>query len=242
MGDQRSFLQMKSFEAIKEFVGCLHEQFASKKKITPLALYNRLLSHVNINSQDISTMRRFISGFNTFLSKYEIELLKEIPNFGIHAKILYSEKIYIDVFKYYKKSNENEQYNIKMHLLTIQSFLEEDEEKVNKICENLEKKSVVRPYPLKVQPSSDGTNKKEVDFVNNIFSQVSGTMQQTSSSNPAEAIGSLLSSGILQNLFSEIQGGIDSGEMNPQNLMSTLQGTLNTMMQEPAPAREQLES
>ena len=71
------------------------------------------------------------------------------------------------------------------------------------------------------------TGKNETKFLNNIFNQVEQHVQPNA--NPMEAIGSVLGSGMFQNLMGNMNKGLESGDLDLGKLMGTVSGMVTNL-------------
>ena len=96
------------------------------------------------------------------------------------------------------------------HFLTISAFVDP----ASKAKEILKKNS---------------TNSKESDFLSNIINQVEDKIDPNST-NPLQAVSSILNSGILNDLVSNMNTGVKNGELNIPNLIGTVEKMCSSLM------------
>src|SRR5579862_466517 len=211
-----------TFEAISEFVNDLCAVFCIPK--SPLSLYKRILEHINKNSSGDS-IQKCITGFASFFANYEdyigtIEKFKTIPRDTI---IRYgdSKNVYLEIQKYiYKSKTDDEKEIIRSHLLTIAATIDPSE----KSFANLNSAS-----PLLNKFNLDSSS-KEGQFVANVIQKAQKTMSNNKSDDPTTAIMGLLSSGLVGEMISGLQEGVETGSMDVTKLFGSMQSALSGVM------------
>lgn len=132
----------KVFEAITLFVNDLWSVFQSGKP-TPLALYHRMVKHINTEKSE-SGMNDSIHGFVEFFSKYETHIIDDkldaIPRDTV-IRYGKSEKVFLEIQKFIHRSSKDVEMRdaIRKHLITIGTILQPDVKKF----EALEKKGLM---------------------------------------------------------------------------------------------------
>lgn len=202
-------MNLEAFSAIINFVKELNEVFGSTKKATPLGLYNRIVDHIKFT--DSKAICKAINGFQQFFASYE-----DFDKLPINVKIVYTDRIYIDISKFIGRADETTKNIIKQHLLTISAILEPDDSKLEQINN--------------IQKTIESTS-NEKEFIDGMLENTKNTFQNIDVENPTEAIMTLLSDGSLMDMVAGLQSGVQSGDMDPRKLMGVLQGTLGELMQ-----------
>lgn len=212
---------VQAFVAIKQFVEALAEIYDKKKGVTPLGLYRRLLTFVKAEKSEGKNIQKFLRGFALFYQEYNEYLvsdtLNKIPQ-GTH--ISYSKNAYIDIQKFIYKSREDSdvRQQIRVHLLTIQAFLETDDAKADYLLQ-------------KVTESENLT--AEDQFVSNIVQKAQNAINDLdpeTANNPMTAVSGLMKSGILSEMIVGLQNKVGSGEMDPSRLLQSMQGTMSKVL------------
>lgn len=215
----------KTFSAINNFVSSLNDVFGDNNK--PLALYNRLISKTTI--RDVEPVKKHINVFEKFLSNYKTDLEKgTLPS---NAQIKYSERVFIDLPNFLKKSDKETLEVIKQHLYTIGVLVsptEENLEKLEKVSSKQKKSS--QPNPFSDMLKGVDTSTKEGEFVNDIMSSISESMGSIDQNNPMSAVASIMSSGLLQKMTGGLQSGVENGDMDIGKLFQTIQSITGSMM------------
>ena len=218
---------VQAFTAIKQFVDALSDIYDKKKGITPLGLYRRLLTFVKADMSEEINIRKFLRGFAMFYNENNEYLvsdnLNRVPR-GTH--ISYSKNAYIDIQKFiYKSRNDLDiLQQIRIHLLTIQAFLETDDAKADYL---LQKVSETENFSVEDQ------------FVNNIVQKAQTAidgLDSESANNPMTAVSGLMKSGILTDMIVGLQNQVGSGQMDPSRLLQSMQGTMSKVLSDTLPS------
>ena len=218
---------VQAFTAIKQFVDALADIYDNQKRVSPLGLYRRLLTYVKADKREEINIQKFLRGFYMFYEKHNTHLvsnnLTQIPR-GTH--IVYSKNAYIDIQKFIYKSRQDSNIlqQIRIHLLTIQAFLETDDAKADFLLQ-------------KVSETENLT--VEDQFVNNIVqkaqSAIDGLDSETTN-NPMAAVSGLMKSGILTDMIVGLQTQVGSGQMDPSRLLQSMQGTMTKVLNDTTPS------
>ena len=194
------------FEAIKVFVNDLGEFFA--KDSHPLALYERLINKTTLDHKE--AVEKHISAFRKFCIDNEISILNK--TYAFTEAIMYSQRVYIDMAEIFNLATDEETKNtIWSHLLTISALINPGNGALNLLKTNTSTK----------MPKFEG-KAEEDDFLNNIISKVEQHINPESS-NPQEAIASIMSSGLITDLVGSLNTGISSGKLDLNKMMSSVQ-------------------
>ena len=218
---------VQAFTAIKQFVGALADIYDKKKGVTPLGLYRRLLTFVKAEKSEEINIRKFLRGFAIFYKEYNEYLvsdnLNKIPR---DTHISYSKNAYIDIQKFIYKARQDSDVlqQIRIHLLTIQAFLETDDAKADYLLQ-------------KVSESENLT--VEDQFVSNIVQKAQtaiNNLDPESANNPMTAVSGLMKSGILTDMIVGLQNQVGSGQMDPARLLQSMQGTMTKVLSDTVPS------
>ncbi len=195
------------FKAVCNFIADLTSAFGKKHK--PLKLYNRLASHTQISHDQ--AIRKHIVVFHDFcVANRDAILTKDVSKI-VQKKIMYSDRVYIDMGFIFASADDETLPAIWQHLLTISAIIDP----AGKAKEILKKSS------------EDGKFSNETDFLTNVISKVEQSVKP--GANPMEAVTSIMQSGIFTDLISGMQGGIQSGKMDITKLLGAVQGMVSNL-------------
>jgi len=211
------------FKAITAFVDDLWDVYQSGKP-TPLALYHRMIKHINKEHSE-SGIKDSIDGFIKFFAKYEKNILENnldsIPR-GVVINYGQSEKVFLEIQKYIHMSSKDQDTRdaIRKHLVTISTILEPD----------------VRKFEVLNAKNNLGIDEttSEGKFISNIMKEAQNSMGDVDTDNPAAAM-SVLFSSVVPQLVTGLQEGVNSGNMDMYKLMGTMQAALGAIMPKPPP-------
>jgi len=208
------------FKAIHNFVCDLGEFFSSD--IHSLALYERLLTKTTVSHTD--AVEKHISCFKKFLSENEEIIINfsqgSAQNLEFVGIISYSPKVYIDLNQVFKLQMETDTKTaIIDHLLTLSALL----------CSSQKAKEALKNKVQQiVKVDGDG---EEEDFLNHIISKVEKHVT-SESTNPQDALSSIMGSGMIPELVSSLNTGISSGKLDLNKMMSSVQKMVGSIAPE----------
>lgn len=198
------------FKAITSFVNDLNDEFGSKQK--SISLYHRLLEKTGIIHT--TPVLKHIDCFRTFFVKNKEAMEKQDVSKLVETKIVYSERVYIDVKIVLEQSDSECSVIIWKHLLTIWGLIDPSSDAKETLKEL-----------VKVSDS------KESDFLNKIIDKVEKSVDPTkmNTSNPMDMVSGLMQSGVFNELITGMQGGLSDGSLDMSKLMGSVQGMMSKL-------------
>ena len=176
------------------------------KKYKPLRLYKRLINHTQISHDQ--AIKKHIGIFQNFCVQNRETITTKDDSKLINTKLEYSERVFFDLKYVFHLADNDTKPIIWQHILTISAIIDP----TGKAKEILKKSA------------EDGkTGKDEADFLTNIISKVEKNVKPDA--NPMEAISSIMSSGVLNDMMSDLGSKkLDLGKLigAVQNMVSTL--------------------
>lgn len=193
-----------AFKAISNFTSELGELFGKRQK--SLRLYCRLIEKTTISND--KPILKHIGAFRKFCVENKDSIMKKETSFSSTPSISYSDNVYInmkDIFKLVDDDDDNDtRHAIWNHLLTIMALVDPSSN-----AKEILKKSI----------DSEGNESK---FLTDIVSKVESVVDPNTS-NPMEAVSSLMSSGVFTDLLGSMSSGINNGELDLGKLMGVVQ-------------------
>lgn len=205
--------QIETFKAITNFVDDLWEVFGVERAVTPLALYRRLVQVLKPDDERIAIV---VQGFEDFFEEHESKILgNDINNipFGTVIRFGNSDKICIDIQKILYQSDKETTNIIRQHLITISALINPDESKLDELSKTMEMLNI-------------DTGTKEGQLISDLVKESSNAMENVDTANPMSAIMGLMQSGVMTNLMSGLQNGVESGELDMSKMMNMVTGLL----------------
>lgn len=195
-----------TFKTINDFVNELTEIFGASNHA--LKLYQRLLDKTTINHE--KSIEKHISSFKFFcVHNRDMILTKDISKLSFeHYKVEFSDKVYIDFGSIFKAADKDTKKVILDYLLTI-SALVDPTAKAKDILKKDEKS-------------------KEANFLSSMIEKVEENVN-VDSSNPMEAVASIMNSGIFTELLSNMNNGLQDGTLDLGKLVGTVEKLCTTM-------------
>ena len=187
-----------AFKAITTFTNELNENFGSTSH--SLKLYERLISKTGLSHD--KAIKKHLDVFRTFcIDNRDGILSNDIKKF-ITLKVEYSPKVYIDFIAIFNIADKETSEIIWKHLLTISALLDPSGNAKEILKKNKE-------------------NTTESDFLTDIINKVENHVKPDS--NPMEAVSTILSSGVFNDLISGMNSGLNEGTLDLGKLMGTVQ-------------------
>ena len=195
---QKSSILLTQFKSISNFINDLNRQFGSHQR--SLQLYNRLIEKTTIVHE--KPIKKHIEAFRQFLTKNKTAIF-DIKINEVKGVIHYSNNVFINIPPLLGKATPADKHVIWEHLMTIYATVFP-----NSKAKELLKKSLA---------SSSGENKNEKNFLQSVFNNIGS--QVDPNANPMESMGSIMQSGLFQNLVGDMSKGIESGGLDLGKLM-----------------------
>lgn len=203
-----------AFKALSSFVDELSELF--EKKHHPLKLYKRLISKTTLSHEN--AILKHIEAFRKFCIENR-ETIKSRDINGITGTIEYSSRVYIDlseIFKHCKDDNETVDA-IWNHILTISAIVDPQNNA----------KEILKKRMKKSGSKSGGASNLIASLMSSMESQVnSSQLVEESQGDPTKLISGIMSSGIFQNLLSNVTKSLNDENMDINSLVGVAQSML----------------
>lgn len=202
------------FKAITSFINDLSEIYGENQK--SLLLYAHLIEKTGIIHEE--PIKKHIKAFREFILTNEDAIFKKDITLITEPIVQYSEKVFIDIKSILeiKDDDQSNKDNIWKHLLTLTALLNPSSQAKHLLQQEKEKK----------------TEHNEEDFLTSLIDKVGQHIDPTVS-NPMETMNSLMSSGVFNELMTNMDQGIGNGSLDMTKLVGSLQnmiGSLSTMM------------
>ena len=185
--------QSQVFGAIVDFVICLQETFGEQYR--EIELYATLLESTRIIHQE--HIRKHIEIFSTFLQENQSAICQNNIEM-ITSKIIYNEKVFIDIKQILLTNESNENVSIIMqHLLTLMALT----------CPDSQAQSIL------VKKSKEKNSLREDNVLEKMFHPREGTSHGNASGNPLQMLDSLFEGNpALGNMVKNITGNLVSND------------------------------
>ena len=207
-----------AFQTIENFVISLSEIYKDDK---PLHVFNQLIKKIKnkeFKGDENEVYHELIlKAFNEFYSnhkqKISIGTIGELPR---DACVTVTKGMKLNIPKYYTDADNDDRSNIAKTLLTIGCLLNPEDNEAFKLLEDFENKF------RKLNVDNDT---KEGAFVNSVVNMALGSMQ-SNSSDPFSNLANIGSA--LPKMISELQTGMEKGELDPQKMVSGFQNMIGS--------------
>ena len=203
----------KIFKAIVEFADQLNDVFGTEN-VNVNKVY-RILMRTSLTNRKV--VERHLIIFQSFLQLNRNAILGRSAENFTESSIELTERIRMNLKEIILKAEESVKKVIWQHLLNI-LFLYNPDDKVVKA-------------ELKVSISENDT--KENKFLMDTFSKFEEVMKKPqegeAQKDPMAMMGGLLQSGFLNEMIGNINNGVNKGDLNIKNLISTVQNLLGNL-------------
>lgn len=210
-----------AFKAISNLLTDLRTVFRNDK---PLALYERLVQKTPF--LNVEAIKRHIHIFTVFVNSYKTDIMydKDLPEdvtieYTSNDDVATPSNINIAIGRFMKKAPAREKSLIRNHLLTICAIISPDD-KILDTIESLEEK---------LNSLNIDTSTRSGEFIHNILTQAKEATEGVNVNTPADAISAIMGSGLLQKMISGIGQQVGEGGIDPQDLLSTMIGSLSSL-------------
>lgn len=195
-----------AFKAIHTFILSLNEEFGVKNK--PLRLYARLVEQTKFTHE--LPIKKHVKAFADFcISNREAIFVKNFEKFT-NDKVSYSERVFLKMKDLFKLADKDQKNVMWQHILTISALVD----------------SAGRAKQI-LKENNNGS--KETDFLTDIIEKVEKNIDLDNMSNPFEAIGQIMSSGIFTDLISSMNEQVSSGQLDMTKMLSAVQGLVGNI-------------
>lgn len=195
-----------AFKAIHTFILSLNEEFGVKNKA--LRLYARLIEQTKFTHE--LPIKKHVKAFADFcITNRDAIFIKNADKF-INDKISYSERVFLKMKDLFKLADKDQKNVMWQHVLTISALVDSAGRAKQILKEN-------------------NSGSKETDFLTDIIEKVEKNIDLDNMSNPFEAIGQIMSSGIFTDLISSMNEQISSGQLDMTKMLSAVQGLVGNI-------------
>jgi hypothetical protein len=201
------------FKAIVSFIRDLNEIYGKSQK--SLCLYAALIEKTGLIHEE--PIKKHIKSFHSFVTENESAILNKDASQFTNPIIRYSEKVFLDMNQIMDlaKQNTSDVQEIWKHLLTLSALLNPSSQAKQILQQDKDK------------PGCDD------HFLNDLIDKI-GKHVDPSSANPMESMSSLMSSGVLTEIMTSMNEGVQEGKLDMKSMVGGLQkmiGSLSDMIQ-----------
>lgn len=210
-----------AFNTICNFIRDLSASFGNKQK--SLLLYGHLIEKTGLIH--IDPVKKHINIFKKYIEENQEAIENRDKSKFNSTSISYSDKVAIDLKGIFSMCDKEEEKVVWNHLLTISAVLN-PLGNAKQILKDMTSSSAKKNPDL-----------NEDNFLKNIMDKIGSEVENydTENMNPMQMIGSMMSSGALNDIFQSISSGLNEGNLDLGSMMNSMQslvGNLNTMVNE----------
>ena len=223
-----------TFKAIINFVNDLNSLFGEFQH--SLKLYHHLITKTTFAHD--KPILKHIEAFTSYCVSNNEAIMNKDKNRLNQDNIQYSERVYINIHKLFfpttvrakPMDNETEEA-IWKHLIYLSARTNPNESALKMLKSVIESKTESKrggeskAGGININIAGEG---KEKEFLTNIMNKVENCIDPNAT-NPLQAISTLMSSGLITELVSDMGQGIENGSLNLNSLMGTVQNMVSGM-------------
>jgi hypothetical protein len=202
-------ISLLPFKAIHTFIMSLQEEFGATHK--PLRLYARLIEQTTFSHE--LPIQKHVQAFTSFcLANREAIYTKAHDRF-VDPIVRYSERVFIDMKELFEQADADQRSVMWQHILTISALVD----------------STGRAKQILKESLKQNNGASEANFLTDIIDKVEKNVKVDSSSNPFDAIGQIMNSGIFTELIGSMNDKVNSGQLDLSKMMGVVQSMIGTM-------------
>ena len=180
-----------------------------------LQFYNLLMEKTGIVHQE--PIKKHIKIFYEFCKENEDAILEKNASEMKQWKIVYSDKVFIDLESIFNESDEENREILWQHFITLLAVLIPTSRAKELL--SIQKK----------QKQEQGSETNEEDFLSSIIQKVSSSINVEDNNDPTKMMSNLMSSGIFSELVDDMNNGFSNGDLDLGKMMSSLQGVMGNL-------------
>ena len=199
-------ISLIAFKAISNFTKSLSEIFGTKQR--SLKLYAHLINKTTISHN--KPIQKHIEAFRIFcIDNRDAIIEKNIEKLS-NIKIVYSNRVYINIQEIFNNSDEETNNIIWNHILTISALVDPGGKAKQILKEN-----------------SKNDSKNEANFLSDIIGKID---EHTDiNDDPMKTVSSIMQSGVFTDLIQGMGNGLEDGSLDIGKLMGTVQNMLGSL-------------
>lgn len=221
-----------TFKAIINFINDLNSLFGETQH--SLKLYHHLITKTTFAHD--KPILKHIEAFTNYCLANQDAIMNKDKNRLNNDNIQYSERVYINIrsiffptSKKVKLLDSETEEAIWKHLIYLSARTNPNDNAFRLLRSVVESKSGSERKEggsgININVGGEG---KEKEFLTNIMNKVENCIDPNST-NPLQAISTIMSSGLLTELVNDMGQGIENGSINLNSLMGTVQNMVSTM-------------
>lgn len=208
-GGAATEVSLLPFKAIHTFILSLQEEFGESNK--PLRLYARLIEQTKFSHE--LPIRKHVHAFSTFCLTNREAIYEKAHDRFVDPVVRYSERVFIDLKELFQIADADQRAVMWQHILTISALVD----------------SAGRAKQILKQSMSQNSGAPEANFLTDIIDKVEKNVKVDGSSNPFEAIGQIMNSGIFTELIGSMNDKVNTGQLDLGKMMGVVQSMIGTM-------------
>lgn len=214
------------FKTLTRFISELNQSYGETHH--SLQLYNRLIEKTAVVHTD--AIKRHINELQTFCSENRDAIVQQDTSLLTKENIQYSDKVYVNISDILQNADDDDITIIWKYITCIaiqfDSTIRSDRDAFKKALVVQTNKNVTDNSSTS-ENSSETTNEatsevtSEANFLENMAKKVSENVDEND--DPMKAVGNIISSGVFTEMITDMNNGLQSGDLNLAKLMGSVQ-------------------
>jgi hypothetical protein len=202
-----------AFKTIFCFVKELSDVFGTRQH--SLLLYHRLMEKTNF--MHTKAVQKHLDIFRGFCVNNSEAIQSKNANFIKFGVIKYSDRVFIDMNRLFELADKDTVLVMWKHILAISAYLDPGSNAKKILKETMEDKR------------KQGEQGVEEEFLSGLIEKVESSIDSEEINDPLQVVNKIMSSGVFNDLMTNMQDGLSSGKLDLNKLMGTVQGMMGKM-------------
>ncbi len=216
-------VELKVFSKILSFVNEYKNVFSEPS----IDKYYRLLKKTKISNTN--GIKKHIEIFKTWLELNHQAILTQNVS-EIHEPISISEQVYLPIRQSLEKTDKETRQSIFKHLQVISYRISPNEELKKVLAQSQSSSTPSTNTSTKTNLNSSEEEKgQEEEFLNKFMGKIENSFSDKEFNDPMTATMSMLQSGVFTELISDMNQGMNNGQLDMNRLLGSVQGMLGSL-------------
>jgi hypothetical protein len=202
-----------AFKTIFCFVKELADAFGTRQH--SLMLYHRLMEKTNF--MHTKAVKKHLDIFRGFCVNNSDAIQAKNANMIKSGVIKYSDRVFIDMNRLFELADKDTSGVMWKHILAITAYLDPASNAKQILKDTMNNKKI------------QGEPGVEEEFLSGLIEKVESSINPDEIKDPLQVVNQIMSSGVFNDLMTNMQDGLSSGKLDLGKLMGTVQGMMGKM-------------
>jgi hypothetical protein len=202
---------LKFFSKAINFVNELNKVFSGK--YPNIRLYYKLMKKTPIGNT--KAIQKHVELISSYITKNEEAIkTKDIKKMQLSENIIFNDKIFLNLSDCLKEGDKETRNVIFTHLQLLM-YISTPSDELKSILQKSSQSSETKP--------------EERKFIDGLVGKLEKQFGDKEFKDPLSAAMNMMQSGLFNDIIQDMNNGVQSGELNPQNLLGSVQGMLGEL-------------